>query len=223
MDDPVQPSRRRGPLQPVVSSEGDILALALEIAVRNGDPSPELIQHTIGSREAATKTTGSWVHSEEPSYLVAMRGSFTARRAAPPGLRRHGVEDEMVSFPVQVLVVEINSGRVTDSGGDFNYPDLASVGPVITDCRGSGPVKAQCWRRVLLRVHRHRVAARAKRIRARREPVQLRYRGGVTIGSPGRVRFHDRSGGLSDFIWQALADSGWVGHHTSERPRRASI
>ncbi len=73
----------------------------------------------------------------------------------------------MVTFPVQVLVIEINSGRVTDSGSDFNYPDLASVGPVITDYRASGRVGAQRWRRVILPVHRRRVAARAKRITAR--------------------------------------------------------
>ena len=31
----------------------------MAVVARNGDPEPVLIQHTIGSREAATNTTGS--------------------------------------------------------------------------------------------------------------------------------------------------------------------
>lgn len=215
MVDPVRQPRRRGRL-PLVRSERDILALALEVAARKRDPRPELIQHTVGTRKAATETTGSIVYSDEPSYLIAMRGNFTAPRAMPPNLRH--VEGRTVSYPVQVLVVEIKSGQVLDSGGGPHYPDLASVGPVITDYRRSGPVDAQRLRRVLLQAHRRRVTSRAKRIMKRREPVELRYHGGVTVGSPGRARLHGRDGGLSDFIWAAIADSGWVGHHTSERP-----
>ena len=41
-----------------------------------------------------------------------------------------------MSYPVQVLVVEIESGRVTDSGLSPDYPDLGSVGPVVIDYRG---------------------------------------------------------------------------------------
>ncbi len=55
MGDQVQPSRRGGPLRLVIRSERDLLALSF--AARKGNPSPELIQHTIGSREAATKAT----------------------------------------------------------------------------------------------------------------------------------------------------------------------
>lgn len=126
----------RGPL-PLVRSEGDILRLALEVAARCGDPDPELIEHTSGTREAVTKTTGSWVHSDEPSYLIATRGKFTARRPRPPAVAHADAEDEFMSYPVQVLVVEIASGRVTDSGSSPDYPDLASVGPVVIDYGGS--------------------------------------------------------------------------------------
>jgi hypothetical protein len=127
--------RGHAPL-PVVRSEGEILGLALEVSKRHGDPDPELIQHTSGTREAVTKTTGSWVRSDDPSYLIAMRGRFTARRPRPPGYFRDHPDaprDELMSYPVQVLVVEIRSGRITDSGSSSNYPDLASVGPVVTD------------------------------------------------------------------------------------------
>lgn len=52
--------------QPIIRDETDVLQLALAIAARKGDPEPALIQHTIGTREAATKTTGSRVRSNEP-------------------------------------------------------------------------------------------------------------------------------------------------------------
>jgi hypothetical protein len=38
-----------------------------------------------------------------------------------------------MSFLVSVLVVDIETGQVTDSGSSNEYPDLASVGPVVTD------------------------------------------------------------------------------------------
>jgi hypothetical protein len=121
-----------GPL-PVVRNEGDILRLALEIAARKGDPNPELIEHTTGTREAATKTTGSWVRSDELSYLIAMRGDFSAPRPTPPTIRPTAAQDRVMAYPVQVLVVEVASGRVTDSGSSSAYPELSSVGPVVID------------------------------------------------------------------------------------------
>jgi len=79
--------------------------------------------------------------SDQPSYLIAIRGRFTARRARrpwiPPELRNGDSEGEYMSWTVQVLVVDIETGRVTDSGGSNDYPDLGSVGPVVTDYRAS--------------------------------------------------------------------------------------
>ena len=132
MDDVRRRVLGTGPL-PLVRNERDILRLALEVATRNGDPSPELIEHTIGTREAATKTTGSWVRSGEPSYLIAMRGEFSAARPTPPTVRPTDGQDRVMAYPVQVLVVEVASGRVTDSGSSSEYPDLRSVGPVVID------------------------------------------------------------------------------------------
>ena len=126
---------------PIVRDEADVLRLALAVAARNGDPEPTLIQHTIGTREAATKTTGSWVESDDPSYLIAMRGNFTARsprRPFVPGGHSPDAAPETVSYSVQVLVVSIATGRITDSGGGNEYPDLGSVGQVVTD-RRTGP------------------------------------------------------------------------------------
>lgn len=61
-----------------------------------------------------------------------MTGNFRAPRAVPPG-HQPAVANEFVSYTVQVVVVEIESGRVTDFGGGHEYPDLAALGPVITD------------------------------------------------------------------------------------------
>jgi hypothetical protein len=38
-----------------------------------------------------------------------------------------------MAYPVQVLVVAVASGRVTDSGSSSDYPDLGSVGAVVVD------------------------------------------------------------------------------------------
>jgi hypothetical protein len=128
----------RGSAVLIIQDESDILPFALDAARRFGDPEPELIEHTIGTREAATKTTGSWVHGDELSYLIAIRGRFSAPRPMPPRAPwppRSGREPETMTFSVLVRVVDVTTGRVTDSGGSNNYPDLASVGPVITDHR----------------------------------------------------------------------------------------
>jgi hypothetical protein len=131
-----------GPL-PLVSNERDILRLALEVAARNGDPSPDLIEHTTGTREAATKTTGSWVRSHEPSHLIAIRGDFSApSRPTPPTIRPTDAQDRVMTYPVQVLVVDVASSRVTDSGSSSEYPDLSSVGPVVADYPASAQAAA---------------------------------------------------------------------------------
>jgi hypothetical protein len=50
------------------------------------------------------------------------------------------------------------------------------------------------------------------------EMVELRYRGAVTVGTPGRVRLHDRDGGLSELIWDAVGEAGWVGRRIWLKP-----
>ncbi|MBV8943041.1 MAG: hypothetical protein JO342_12945 [Solirubrobacterales bacterium] len=105
-----------------------------------------------------------------------------------------------------------------DAGGDHRYPDLSSVGPVVTDYRDSRPVNGR-WRRILLGVYRRRVLARVKRLRARQgPPIQLRYHGAVTVGSPGRARLHGRDGGIGDLIWEGLKQAGWIGYSGERWP-----
>jgi hypothetical protein len=84
-----------------------------------------------------TQATGSSVRSSEPSYLVAIRGTFTRRVPRSPSPRWNQAPDEIESYSVKVLVVEIKSGRITDSGGGPIYPEMSSVGSVVTDYRRS--------------------------------------------------------------------------------------
>jgi hypothetical protein len=70
--------RAQGPL-PIVRQPSDILGLALHVAAQHGVANPELVRHTTGTREAVTGTTGSIVFDDHPSYLIAVRGAFTAR------------------------------------------------------------------------------------------------------------------------------------------------
>jgi hypothetical protein len=115
-----------------VLREDMLLRLARQVAARHGDPDPELIQHAAGTREAVTRTTGSIVFSDAPSYIVAIKGRFRARRPYPPG-RVPATGAEHRSYTVQVLVVDINTGAVTDSGSSLQFPDLTPLGTVVTD------------------------------------------------------------------------------------------
>jgi hypothetical protein len=65
-----------------------------------------------------------------------MRGRFTARSARDK-LADRDLQAEPVSYSVHVLVVDIETGQLTDSGGGNDFPDLACVGPVVTDYQGS--------------------------------------------------------------------------------------
>ena len=131
------------PLQ-IVRSEADILSLALAVAARKGDPNPRLVQHTTGPREAATRTTGSVVFANDPSYLIAITGTFRARRPTPPGIHLADA-DAFITYTIQVLVVDIATGRVTDIGSTQIHPDLATVGPVTTDYSVDSESQPRSW------------------------------------------------------------------------------
>jgi hypothetical protein len=48
--------------------------------------------------------------------------------------------------------------------------------------------------------------------------VEVRYRGSVTVGSPGRAQLTDRAGGMSELIWNAMVEAGWLGHTAGLKP-----
>ena len=115
-------------------AESQILRLAQETARRLGDPAPSLIQHAVGTREEANHvmTHGeNWVPGDDRSYLIAIKGSFSSIMPTPPMHRKD--PPEIRRWSVQMLVVDAATGQVTDSGGSNDYPDLESLGRVVTD------------------------------------------------------------------------------------------
>lgn len=117
---------------PIISAidESELLALAREVAARSGDANPELIQHARGSRFDVTRTTGSIVFSDAPSYIVVVKGRFRRRRSRP-GARP--TDEQFVSYRFQTVVIDIGTGKITDSGSSDRAPDLTSLGEVVTD------------------------------------------------------------------------------------------
>lgn len=196
-----------------VCDESMLVQLARQVAARHGDPDPELIQHAIGTREEVTRTTGSIVFSDEPSYIVVVKGKFHARSRTPPipaGLTVPK-QPEFVSYPIQVLVVNIATGEMTDSGSTHDYPNLAPLGRVATDHPAPSDASEST-------VDAERIASLMATSARVDEVVEVRYRGWVTVGSPGRARLHGHDGGISGLIWYALGRTGWLGHTARLKP-----
>lgn len=111
-------------------SEARIRKIAERAATDSGDPNPTLIQHSEGTRFAANLVaSGDLVFGWAWSYLIAVRGHFVLNGATgPPGAPPP--RDTVIT-----LVVNASTGQATDSGVSDRYPDLAKLGPVITDLR----------------------------------------------------------------------------------------
>jgi hypothetical protein len=109
-------------------SQQQLLALGRNAAKADGDPNPTLIQHAAGTRYDAVRiSSGDLVYEWNWSYLIAIRGKFTATGVSiPPGAKAP-------TGTVITLVVDAKTGQVTDSGLSDRYPPLAQLGPVVTD------------------------------------------------------------------------------------------
>ena len=92
-------------------SEQRIITLAEQAAAGSGDPKPTLIQHAEGTHfDAVRISEGDLVFEWNWSYLIAIRGHFTAIGAPiPPGAKPP-------TGTVLTLVVDARTGRVTDYG-----------------------------------------------------------------------------------------------------------
>ena len=110
----------------------ELLRRAREIAARHGDPDPELIQHAYGTRYELTRTTGSMVFDDAPSCLLLIKGQFRAprhrRRPGPPV-----EEDNWYSYAFHYAVINLDTGKITDSGQSQTPPDLSLLVEVVTD------------------------------------------------------------------------------------------
>lgn len=118
-----------------IRSEQDILPFALDTARRFGDPNPTLIQHVPTTLEGAGAVFGSRGHDEAPAYLVAIKGQFSVVKPT----RGASAHRTIITKPVLFHVVDATTGQVVISGSRDSYPDLASVGPLVTDLDSSGP------------------------------------------------------------------------------------
>jgi hypothetical protein len=112
-----------------VHSEQDILPFALDTARRFGDPNPTLIQHVATTTETAGAVFGSHGHDDSPVYLVAIKGQFSM----PKPTRGATTSKTIITRPVLLSVLDPETGNVVISGSRSTYPDLADVGPVVTD------------------------------------------------------------------------------------------
>jgi hypothetical protein len=109
--------------------EKRILRLALSAAKRCGDLRPSLIQHAAGTHFQAVRIgQGDLVFEWNWSYLIAIRGHFTATVPIPPGAKPP-------TGTVITMVVDARTGQVTDFGLSNRYPPLARLGKVTTDLR----------------------------------------------------------------------------------------
>jgi hypothetical protein len=115
---------------PTTLTEGQILRIALRAAAGNGDPRPTLIQHSEGTRaEANHLASGGYFGGSARSILIAERGRFIAYGASIPA------GAALPRGTVITIIVNASTGRVTDGGISYRYPELAQLGRVTTDFR----------------------------------------------------------------------------------------
>ena len=111
-----------------------IPSLALAAAAQAGDATPNLIQHSRGTRgEANRVASGDIILGKQANtdcYLVAMRGHFTARALDPLGAP---TTTSPTAYSVVTLVIDATTGQIVDSGMSNSYPDLGALGAVTTD------------------------------------------------------------------------------------------
>lgn len=73
-------------------------------------------------------------HDDVPAYLVAIKGQFSVEKPT----RGASASRTIITKPVLFRVVDAATGKVVISGSRDSYPDLASVGPLVTDLDSTG-------------------------------------------------------------------------------------
>jgi hypothetical protein len=116
-------------------SESRIRAIALKHARAQGDARPTLIQDAEGSRFMANLvgSGGDEVFAWNWSYLIAIRGSFESPPIPTPVGIPTGPGPVRIRYSVLTLVVDAQTGEVTDSDFSRVYPRLSRLGLVSTD------------------------------------------------------------------------------------------
>lgn len=194
-----------------VYAEQDILLFALDSARRYGDPNPTLVQHARSTRRGAAALLDWGSDDDRTVYVVAIKGQFSVKRAS------HGpaVPHEVITVPALFRVIDIETGEVIDSGSRPVFPDLRSLGAVITDLAAEAGIP---------RARPPKISEpppfRPMRLRGAGplpNAIEVAYAGAATVGANGSARLHGRAGGLGEMLWQALERAGWKGHMTHIR------
>lgn len=104
-----------------------LTALAKSSAAADGDPSVTSANAVLTTRQDAVRVmSGDAVNTNDPVYLLQIKGHFTAVDASVPS----GAALPKGSY--LVLVVNVSNGLVDDWGVGNHVADLSSLGPVVT-------------------------------------------------------------------------------------------
>lgn len=113
-------------------STEDIVNIVMVVAGRMNEPSPTAIQYVYGTRGELNKSIGaimSGVDGQPASVLVQVTGNFTWHHSAPyrpggnPASTSHG--------RAIILIIDQETGTVTDRGIRSNPMDLSRLGHVV--------------------------------------------------------------------------------------------
>lgn len=80
------------------------------------------------------------VFEDSPSCLLLMKGHFRAQRQRRRQPRPIGppIEEEWYSYACQHIVINLDTGQITDSGGSQTPPDFSLLIEVVTDYDAAG-------------------------------------------------------------------------------------
>lgn len=117
---------------PVKVSASDVTSVALQEATDNGDGAPSLIEHVEATRAAANSAVGDAIipasqGGGNDSFLVIVHGHFTVSHS-------QGISGSSApTGSVMTLVVDANSGQVTDFGVSNDDPNVSGLGAATVD------------------------------------------------------------------------------------------
>lgn len=97
-------------------SDDELLAVALEVAARFGDPNPVVIEHARGTRFDLTRVTGSYVFDDTPSCIFAMEGDFRWNHSRPANPERQLSEAD-ISYRFLTIVIDARTGKADGPRG----------------------------------------------------------------------------------------------------------
>lgn len=107
-------------------SDAQVRQIASEFAGGMGDPNPTSIEYVESTRQQAVSAlSGDKVDTNPDVYAIVMTGDFVASTAPTDGPPPTG--------SVLTMVINANTGALTDFGVQNQVPDLTSLGSVTVD------------------------------------------------------------------------------------------